>query len=291
MNLNQLKKELKRQGPGAQKNKRRSLRLILLLLLVCCLLVVLAFAYRSYDKTTPERLFSKGLSLESQGRPDRALASYERLFENYPDAVQAPESLFRAGRISRFDLRQDQKALFLFLKLEHDYPENDYVTAAQLEAAELTKYRLRNYAQAIVVYQRLFDNGSEDGDQILYEIADCYFRLNNFSQARIELDALLERYPESSLRAEVLYRRASALLLDGKDEEARSGFQALIESFPQSPYALEAKFNLAELLETEERLKDALKAYRKLTNYPRQELLQQKIARLEKRIAKKKKAL
>ena len=165
------------------------------------------------------------------------------------------------------------------------------MTAAQLEAAELTKYRLRNYAQAIVVYQRLFDNGSEDGDQILYEIADCYFRLNNFSQARIELDALLERYPESSLRAEVLYRRASALLLDGKDEEARSGFQALIENFPQSPYALEAKFNLAELLETEERLKDALKAYRKLTNYSRQELLQQKIARLEKRIAKKKKAL
>lgn len=291
MNLHKLKKELKKQGTGTQRNRRRGFRLILLVLLVCSVSIALTIGYRSYEQTAPERLFRKGLALESQGRPEQALASYERLFGGYSGSVQAPEALFRAGRISRFDLRQDQKALLFFLQLEHDYPESDYVVDAQLEAAELTKYRLRDFAQAIVVYQRLLDHGTKDGDQILYEIADCYFRLNNFSQARIELDALLERFPESSLRAEVLYRRASALLMDGQSDAARDGFQRLIDGFPQNPYALEAHFSLAELLETEEKLKDALKAYRKLTDYPRQALLQEKIERLEKRIAKKKKAL
>jgi hypothetical protein len=48
---------------------------------------------------------------------------------------------------------------------------------------------------------------------------------------------------------------------------------------------------LAELLEAEERLTNALKAYRKLTDYPQQPVLHEKIKRLEQRIAKKKKVL
>ena len=164
MNLDQLKKELKKKNPEAQKNKRRRVLLLALsFLAVCSIAIALTFAYRSYDQTAPERLFSKGLTFESQARPEQALASYERLFGKYSASVLAPEALFRAGRICRFDLRQDQKALFFFLQLEHDYPESDYVAAAQLEAAELTKYRLRDFAQAIVVYQRLLDNGPRDG--------------------------------------------------------------------------------------------------------------------------------
>ncbi|HKJ04584.1 MAG TPA: tetratricopeptide repeat protein [Geopsychrobacteraceae bacterium] len=291
MSLRKLKKELRKKGPGAQKNRRRATRLLLLAVLGFLLTVALVFGYRNYQQTAPERLFTKGLTLESKDRPERALTSYERLFSSYPGAPKAPEALFRAARLKRLDLRQDQQALYLFLKLEHDYPESDFVFRAQREAAELTKYRLRDFAQAIVIYQRLLDQETDDGDRILYEIADCYFRLNNFSQARIELDALLERFPESSLRAEVLYRYANALLLDDMRGEARDGFNRLIESFPKSSYALEAGFSLAEMLETEEKLKDALKAYRALKDYPQQELLQGKISRLEQRIAKKKKVL
>jgi len=255
------------------------------------LIVALFFGYQHYQQTVPGRLFTKGLTLESKDHPAQALASYERLFRGYPETPKAAEALYRAARISRLDLRQDKQALYLFLKLEHDYPESAFVFRAQQEAAEVTKYQFRDFAQAIVIYQRLLDQKTEDGDRILYEIADCYFRLDNFSQARIELDALLERYPESSLRAEVFYRYANALLLDGMVKEARAGFDQLIESFPNSSYAAEAAFSLAELLETEERLKDALKAYRALKDYPQQELLEAKIDRLEQRIAKKKKVL
>jgi len=291
MSLRKLKKELKKQGLRTQKNKHRGLRLILLVLLGCLVSIALVFGYRSYQQTASERLFSKGLALEGQHRPEPALTRYQRLFRAYPESSRAAEALFRAGMISRFDLRQDQQALLYFLQLEHDYPQSALVVRAQLEAAELTKYRLRDFAEAIVVYQRLLDQGTGDGDRILSEIADCYFRLNNYAQARIELDTLLERFPESPLRAEVLYRRAGAALLEGQTAVARSGYVSLIETFPQSPYAGEARFCLAELLENEERLKEALKAYRGLTDYPRQDVLQEKIGRLEQRIAKKKKAL
>lgn len=291
MNLRKLKKELKKQGPGAKKNRQRGVRLILATLLCCVLVVALAFGYRSYQQTIPGRLYSKGLALESQGRPEQALSSYERLFRNYSESPNAPEALYRAARISRFDLRHDQQALLYFLQLEHDYPESYFVAKAQREAAELSKNRLRDFAQAIVIYQRLLDHGTEDGDRIQYEIADCYFKLNNFSQARIEFATLLDRFPKSSLLPEVLFRRANAAFLDGLNDEARTGYQKLIDSYPHNPYAVEARFSMAEMLETEERLKDALKAYRALKSYPQQVLIQEKIKSLEKRIAKKKKVL
>lgn len=291
MNLRKLKKELKKQGTGTKKDKKTGFGLLLLVLLGCSLAIALTYGYRIYQETIPGRLYSKGLTMESQGRAEQALTAYERLFDGYARSEKAPEALFRAARICRYDLRQDQRALLYFLRLENDYPESGYLPQAQLEAAELTKYRLRDFTQAIVIYQRLLDRGPQDGDRILYEIADCYFRLNNFSQARIELDALLERYPHSPLSAEVLYRSAGAALLDGQKDVARNSFQRLIETYPKSPYALEARFSLAEMLESEERLKEALKAYRGLSNYPKGELLKDKIVRLEQRIAKKKKAL
>lgn len=291
MNLQKLKKELRKQGPDARRNKRRTLLLSLLGLVLCVLLLASWAGYRVYQETVPGRLYSKGLTLESRDRPEQALASYRRLFEGYPDAPMAAETLFRAGRICRYDLRQDQQALLYFLKLEHDYPDSVYLTRAQQEAADLSKNRLHDYAHAVIIYQRLLESGAVAGDQVLYEIADCYFRLNNYAQARIELDTLLERYPHSPLRAEVFYRRASAFLLDDREDEARKAFQRLIEDFPKSSYAEEARFGLAEILETEENLREALQAYRRLTDYPRQDVLQEKIEHLEARIAKKKKAL
>lgn len=291
MSLRKLKKELKRKGPGAKKNRQRGIRLILAILVCCLLLIALAFGYRSYQETIPGRLYSKGLALESQGRPEQALSSYERLFGSYGESPMAPEALYRAARIARFDLRQDKKALLFFLQLEHDYPDSEFVAKAQQEAAELSKNRLRDYAQAIVIYQRLLDSGMQGGDRIQYEIADSYFRLNNYSQARIEFEALLERFPESPLCPEVLFRRANAAFLDGQNDAARAGYQELIDSYPGNPYSVEARFSMAEILETEEKLKEALKAYRTLKGYPQQVLLEEKIKHLEERIAKKKKVL
>ena len=80
-------------------------------------------------------------------------------------------------------------------------------------------------------------------------------------------------------------------MLEGLAEEARAGFGELIEQFPGTAYAAEAQFSLAELLEAEERLRDALKAYQGLTDYPKPELVQEKIDRLKARITKKKKVL
>lgn len=287
-----MKKELNRQNrqrlqAKRNKNRRRFWGVLLPVLLIAGLLPV----YRQQQKTAPERLLNEGFTLESQGNFPTAQQLYQQLYEKYPQAQQAPEALLRSARIWQLDRQHDQQALLNYLQLEHDFPGSPLVLTARQEAARIVKYSLRDYSRAIEFYQRLLNDLSSGGDRYLYEIADCYFRLDNYTQARIELDTLLENYPQSRLLPDVLYRKGGLHLLEKQLEQARRNWQRLVTDYPDSDYTVQAKFNLAKLLEEQDLLEDALEQYRRLNGFPQQKLVQDKIEHLKKRIATKKKAI
>lgn len=247
--------------------------------------------YQQYRKSAPQQLLVKAEGLESQGDLDTAQQLYQKLYQEFPESPLAPEGLLRSGRIWQLDKRQEQRALLSYLQLEHDFPEAKQVQTAREEAARIVKYSLRDFSRSIEFYQRLLDSGLGAGDQYLYEIADSYYRLDNYAQARIELETLLDQYPQSRLLPDALYRRGGLQLLENHLEKAREDWQRLIQEFPDSVYTPQARFNLAKLLEEEDRLREALEQYQLLTDYPRPALLEEKIKHLKERIAAKKKAI
>ena len=247
--------------------------------------------YLQYRQSAPQRLLLGAQKLESRGAIQDAQQLYQRLYRDYPNSVQAPGALLQTGRIWQLDRHHDEQALLSYLQLEHDYPKSPLAQTAREEAAQLVKYSMRDYSRAIEYYQRLLDTAGDKTDQYLYEIADCYFRLDNYPQARIELETLIEKNPHSSLLPDVLYRKGGLLLLENRPKAAREDWQRLIKEFPQSVYTPQAKFNLAKLLEEEGKLKEALEQYQQLKNYPRPALLEEKIEHLKQRIKMKKKAI
>ncbi len=247
--------------------------------------------YQHRELTAPQRLFDAAVAQESLGEIVGAQRVYQRLYRDYPDSEMAPQALLRSAKIWQYDRQQDQQALLSYLQLEHDYPAHPLVLVAQEAAAHIVKYSLRDYSRAISYYQRLLEQPTGERDKYLYEIADCYFRLDNYSQARIELESLLEEQPQSELLPDVLYRKGGLLLLENRIKEARADWQRLIDQFPGSSYSLQAGFNLAKMLEEEDHLQEALKAYQQLENYPRPALLEEKIEHLKQRIIKKRKAI
>ena len=290
MKLRQLKKQLKYQQHLTAKNKK-SRRWIWFLLLFLLILAAAVPIYQQRQLTAPQRLFEAAVKQESLGEVDAAQQLYQQLYQQYPQSDLAAEALLRSGQIWQYDRRQDQQALLSYLQLEHDFPNHPLVRKAQETAAHIIKYSLRDYSRAIGFYQRLLDQPTDEADKYLYEIADCYFRLDNYSQARIELETLLEEKPESSLLPDVLYRKGGLLLLENRLDAARADWQRLVDEFPDSNYSVQARFNLAMLLEEDDRLQQALKLYQQLEDYPRPSLLEEKIEHLKKRIAAKKKAI
>jgi len=279
--------ELKRQGKAPK---------IRLWIFFCLALVLLlsagGFWYRSTLQTRLEESFQKALALREAGKSSAAAELFLKLHNQHPAFAKAPQALFQAAEIQDLYLQRYSDALLTYLLLERDYPEAEEVKSAIRQVAELYKYRLNDCGQAIAAYQKVLDQPVEDSDELQYEVADCYFRLNNFEQARIEFEGLLKNYPDSKLFAEVQYRIAVTYALESKLPEAAGAYRLMIERWPDSPYALEAKFGLATVLEEQEKLLEALDILEGLAGiYPKQDILERKTEQVRERIEKKKKAI
>lgn len=263
----------------------------MILLLVTVSAVGLYPFYQQYRQSVPQRLLSEAIELESFGKIDQAEQLYRKLTQQYSGREEAAASLYRIAKLQQYDHRDVRKALLSYLQLEKIYPESPLLHSAREESARIIKFSLRDYSQAIGFYQHLLADGDGASDQYLYEIADCYFRLENYPQARIELETLISDFPDSRLIADALYRRGGLLVLENRVEEARDNWEQLIENYPQSSYRLQAEFNLAKLLEEEDLLTEALEQYQKLKDFPRPTMLENKIEHIKKRIEVKKKAI
>lgn len=292
MELHRLKKQLKRELKQQESQRKTSnrYRWIILILVVIALAAGFYTVYRQQQLTASQRLFAEGVKLESLGQPASAEKIYQEIYQRYPHTQEAAESLFRIAKFWQFNHQDVQRALLNYLKIEHDFPDNPLVLPACEEAARIVKYALRDFSRAIEFYQRLLDLNTGTPDQYYYEIADCYFRLENYSQARIELETLLEKYPQSTLTADVLYRKAGILLLEGRTQEARQDWLDVIDRYPDSKYRIQAEFDLARVLEEDGFLTEALQHYQQLKGDVEPALLDEKIKHLEKRIKDKREA-
>ncbi len=282
-----LLEELKRQG----KAPKQRLWIFLGLLMVV-LVAAGAYWYHANLQTRLEERFQEGLMLRQQASYSEAVALFTKLHDEHPSFERIPQALFQSAEIQDLYLGRYSDALLTYLKLERDYPDAPEVFLARRQVAVLYKYRLNDCSQAIAVYQKVLDRTERDSDQLQYEVADCYFRLNNFSQARIEFESLLKNYSYSSLFAEVQYRIAMTYALEGKLPEAAGAYRVVIERWSESPYAIEASFGLATVLEEQEELVEALKILEELAGvYPKEDILIRKTEQVRERIEKKKKAI
>jgi len=280
--------ELRRQGKASD----RRLWILLGLTTATILLAGAVYWYQATLQTRLEETFQEGLALRKSGNYAEAVELFRALHDDHPSFVRVPEALFHAAEIQDLYLQRYSDALLTYLLLERDYPDAPQVDAAMRQVAILYKQRLDDCGQAIAAYQKVLDQPGSDQDRMQYEVADCYFRLNNFEQARIEFENLLHNEPSSGLAAEVQYRIAVTYALENKLPEAAAAYRVVMQDWPDSPYAVEARFGLAKVLEEQEELLDALKILEQLAGiYPKQDILKKKTEQVRERIDKKKKAI
>jgi TolA-binding protein len=282
-----LLEELKRQGKAPKQRLW-----ILLGLIMVALVAAGAYWYQANLQTRLEERFQQGLTLRQETRYSEAVELFKELYAEQPSFVRIPQAIFQIAEIQDLYLGRYSDALLTYLMLERDYPDAPEVFAARNQVAVLYKYRLNDCGQAIAVYQKVLDDADGNSDQLQYEVADCYFRLNNFAQARIEFESLLNNDPQSDLFAEVQYRIAMTYALEGKLPEAAGAYRVVIERWSESSYAVEASFGLATVLEEQEELVEALKILEELKGvYPKEDILTRKTEQVRERIEKKKKAI
>lgn len=93
---------------------------------------------------------------------------------------------------------------------------------------------------------------SDEASDVMFLIADSYFREKLYEEAILEYQNIIETWPASPKIPLSQLNQGLALMEIGKPNEASLFFESLIESYPESPEAAEAKKHLENLSEPDE---------------------------------------
>jgi TolA-binding protein len=154
-----------------------------------------ARVHEGYDDALAEKAaYYEGVNRALAGRPDEALALYQRVIDTWPDGTFAPQAQYEIGMIH---------------------------------------YQNRRWADAGQAFQTVIDTYPESsryGDA-LYMRGNTFIAQNDLDEAfsyfnrAIDLDAAPD-----SLREEVIFQKAWLLYLDGRHDEAAPAFMQIYES-------------------------------------------------------------
>ena len=85
-------------------------------------------------ETAAEAAFVRGRILEELGRNEEALAMYDRVIHDYPDAEQRPDAFWSAAQLLG-KLKQTKKAADYYSTLVLDYPKSPKLDSILYELA------------------------------------------------------------------------------------------------------------------------------------------------------------
>ncbi len=222
-------------------------------------------------KDTPQEQFEWAMKFYRSGDFKRAADEFIRLTKYYPDAEEAPEAQYFAGR----SFEEEGKYYFAFLnyqKTVDNYPytkrleeinEREFNIGKIMQSEESPKLMDLELSLAldrsITIFNKVVDNSpfGPYSDKALFQLAISARKLHRYPDAIDAYDRIINDYPDSKLvpeaRYELAYTRYEASLSPEYDQEstdkALREFKQISENTPVPSVSKEAESVLDELRE------------------------------------------
>ena len=120
------------------------------------------------------------------------------------------------------------------------------------------------------------------------ELLQFYYKKQNYEQALMELEILLENYPKSPWVEETKFKIIELLYALNRCPEVRNQYRNFNLEYSKSRFKPEIDFLVASCLEEEGHLQDAYNRFKVLEGqYTYPSILKMKLAGIAKRIKKK----
>lgn len=154
-------------------------------------------------------LFQTGRALNVAGQTQRAIDTFQRLTERFPESPWHADALYRMG----------------FIHLQE-----------------------QNYEMARAAYRRVIEQHPDSpvAPKAQYGIGDTYYNAGNMPAAQREYQTVLEQYPSSSLIDDAASSLFFALDARGADDRARAVIDSFATENPDSEVVAALRFRRAE---------------------------------------------
>ena len=194
------------------------------------------------------------------GNYERALEAYERVIRQFPLANEAAPAAYGKGW-SLFHLKRYREARDVLFEFAQTYPKAPEAPEALYRAAEAVYLNAESdndakqnqeakslYEQFLLRYGEEKENQRLAADAAL-RIGLCLFRLNKPTEARRQLEKVVQRYPQMESAEEAQFWIGTVLYHEGGSdpEQYKSAiyeFQRLLAAYPDSDFADGAQYHI-----------------------------------------------
>ncbi|MBW1807286.1 MAG: tetratricopeptide repeat protein [Deltaproteobacteria bacterium] len=240
-----------------------------------------------------EDRFNKGQELLFDGRYEDAESHFLTMARvlsregTANDKIWQAKALFHAGRIEHLYLNQPRRAVARLreaLKLDRDAP---FAFEAIEEIAFIFYDSLRDYRTAALEFERLVSAFPKKAgiEKYQYRIAQCYFMLREFNQARTEARLLVENFKDSPHMASAMLLVANSFYVEGRYQEAADAHQQFLEIRPDIEIESRSRFELGMCYqELGEHSRAEMSYLAALKRHPRPDLVKAQLESLQKQM-------
>jgi len=191
-------------------------------------------AATAYANATPNSFtaYRMGRSWQRARQPQRAIAAYQRVVQQYPTSPEAPRALLRIMQIG--DRNQVQQASD---RLARNYP--DTYPEALLLLTELSQEKFRDFVTARRAQQTLLGQypSSPSSAQLRWRNARNQARNGNLPEAIATVETIISQNPNSDILAESAFWAGRWSQRLGNTTEAKRFFTTALQLQPDSYFA------------------------------------------------------
>jgi len=240
----------------------------------------LNFATGGNNQAMQDAIYAIGVKLKNDQRWVESMHVLETFADTFPKHAQAGQALTMVGQIHQTNEAWED-AIIAYRRVLTEFEEGEFAKTAKWAIAECT-INLSQWQEAIDAYReyaKLYPSDAQTATanariEILKEIAsyqdfingdnkrksdDAQFqiarivqeRLNNSVKAIIEYRKVQQRWPESHLADDALYKAGTLHLLLGNREKAREALMTVAAEYAASPLADDAFFLIGKSYEDE----------------------------------------
>jgi len=256
--------------------KRFILVFILFLLLIGC-----------FKDKKADSLFNRGVDLWSKGRYTKALETFEKFIDLYPNHHSSPEANLWVADLRYLYLNDYVQALYDYRNLVKKYPKSEYAPVAQFKIAKILFEVLSEEHQSITEYQiflKLYPD-HDLAEKAQYNIAEAHAYIEDFKQGITEFELFLKKYPGSDMKVHVYQRLGELYCLEKMFSESIDYLNKALEICEDDAKRSRVKKSMADCYASQGDLAKGLSLYEEMLNKdPQNEILKHRVESLRTQI-------
>jgi len=266
-----------------------------------CLVAILVIvtSLSACQKDEAQRMFDSGMTLWNEQKYDESIQNLIALTKAFPNHHLVDDSLFWIASIYEHYLKDPDQAVRFYRSLNTKFESSDYSSRSMMGLARVRAQQGdEGKRRAIRILIKLQKQGNQNLDGQTWEqnqlqLAQLFFDLKNFEQARIELKRLIHETPKSDSLPLAFYRIGKSYQEEGNLELAKLTFMEADKRFNYKKESLSSALSLADIYEETGQLNEAIQVYESILNRLEQknvfyQLADNRIQKLKSRVKKTK---